>query len=98
MGKQMVIAFDVYGTLLHPNDEYSLAIQFLIKRFKARGNKIILWSGAGAEDAREAAEKLSITEYIDEYRDKQIYSDKPDFAFDDDEFAMFLAKNPTILV
>ena len=71
------ISIDVDGTLLDESDNLiPLALEKLLE-LKLKGHRLQLWSSAGAEYARQVAEKHLLTEVFDSY------GTKPDVAFDD---------------
>ena len=75
--KQIVIAFDVDGTLVNNgaiSDQHLVANErirtLLIILAHMKNVKIIVWSGGGELWARQAAAALGIQKYVDEYADK----------------------------
>lgn len=76
--KQVLIAFDVDGTLISNGAlaEHEIVanerIRTLLIIFAHMKNvKIMVWSGGGELWARQAAAKLGIEKYVDQYADKQ---------------------------
>lgn len=98
------IAFDIRGTLVNTRDpDHALAMRLLLKRLKDRGHTIIIWTGQDTEFAKAEIKKLSLENYIDQYRvkgerDKDGKLFQPDIVFDDDGSADFLGKETTIVV
>jgi len=98
--KQVVIAFDIDGTLRDNTVEDRLVANerirtLLIILSSMKNTTIMVWSGGGADYAREVAAAMSIEQYVDVYEDKAyggydanghpIFHTnlKPDIAFDD---------------
>lgn len=96
--KTVVIAFDVDGTLRNNTDDTMVANerirQLLIILSSFKNTEIIVWSGGGELYARQAAEKLHVTQFVDGFASKNfIRKDgvkpvfnpdiKPDIAIDD---------------
>lgn len=103
--KTITIAFDVDGTLRNNQDFYEhgdsgsplaneriRTLLVILSSFK--NVKIIVWSGGGELYARQVADKLHITQYVDGYASKNLVSKegkkpifapdiKPDIAIDD---------------
>ena len=74
--KQVVIAFDVDGTLR--NNQYAdrpIANErirtLLITLASMKNTKIIIWSGGGELYCRQIASAFGIEKYVDAYADKQ---------------------------
>lgn len=73
--KQIVIAFDVDGTLRDNTvEERVVANQrirtLLITLSSMRNTTIMVWSGGGAMYARQAAAAMAIEQYVDVFEDK----------------------------
>jgi hydroxymethylpyrimidine pyrophosphatase-like HAD family hydrolase len=98
--KEIVIAFDIDGTLRDNTVQDRLIANerirtLLITLASMKNTRIMLWSGGGANYAREVAAAMAIEQYVDVYEDKGYggYDDegrpifhtdlKPDIAFDD---------------
>jgi hydroxymethylpyrimidine pyrophosphatase-like HAD family hydrolase len=82
-----LVCFDVDGTLLQNAagaDVPRPNIIALLKLLSKKGNKIIVWSGGGAEYARMQATRLHLDEYIFGYASKNDAMEiKPYLAIDD---------------
>lgn len=87
----MIIAFDVDDTLIIPAiatgrdiDTPSYDTIAIYKWFQNQGNRMIIWSGGGADYAQMWANKLGLT--ADQYLAKTTeLKDQIDIAFDDSD-------------
>lgn len=97
--KKVVIAFDVDGTLINNKstakpvaNERIRSLLIALSSFK--NTKIVVWSGGGEVYARQVAQSIGISQYVDDYASKnhvgtvdgkhQFAPDiKPDIAIDD---------------
>ena len=73
--KELVIAFDIDGTLRDNTIRERVVANerirtLLITLSSMRNTKIMLWSGGGATYAREVAAAMAIEQYVDVYEDK----------------------------
>lgn len=80
--KQVLIAFDIDGTLRNNTVDQSLApvanerIRTLLITFASMKNtKILVWSGGGELYARQVAAALGVDSYVDIYASKDITPD-----------------------
>ena len=86
--KQIVIAFDVDGTLRdntradnRPNERIR---QLFITLSSFKNTRCVIWSGSGELYARQVARELGLSGYCTEYYDKQAWRElTPDIAIDD---------------
>jgi hydroxymethylpyrimidine pyrophosphatase-like HAD family hydrolase len=74
--KQIVIAFDIDGTLRDNTVQDRLAANerirtLLITLASMKNTTIMLWSGGGAKYARQVAAAMAIEQYVDVYEDKK---------------------------
>ncbi len=98
--KQIVVACDIDGTLRDNSVQDRVIanerIRTLLRILSSMKNTtIMVWSGGGAQYARQVAAAMAIEQYVDVYEDKGYggYDDhghpifhtdlKPDIAFDD---------------
>ena len=75
MGTRLLVAFDVDDTLIVPavatgfdRDVPSYETIAVYRWFQAQGHEMVIWSGGGADYARQWADKLGLT--ADWYLDK----------------------------
>lgn len=73
--KQIVIAFDIDGTLRDNTVEDHLVANerirtLLIVLASMKNTTIMVWSGGGAGYARQVAAAMAIEQYVDVYEDK----------------------------
>lgn len=57
-----------------------------LKRHKSQGQRIVVWSNAGADWAEAVVIALGITEYVD------VVTSKPKFYYDDMDASQFMGK------
>lgn len=74
--KQIVIAFDIDGTLRDNTIQDRLVANerirtLLIALASMKNTTIMLWSGGGAKYARQVAAAMAIEQYVDVYEDKK---------------------------
>lgn len=98
--KKVVIAFDVDGTLRDNRvDDRVVANErirtLLVVLASFKNTEIVVWSGGGELYARQVADKLGISQYVDTYTSKNLVGQtengtydfrpdiKPDIAIDD---------------
>lgn len=93
-----IIAFDIQGVLIGTNDPNDgLAMQYLLKRLKRSGHKIIVWTSDSQEYAKSKVKELNLEVYVDECRTKFDEGERPDIAFDDNPVTSILAEQSIIL-
>jgi len=82
--KEIIIAFDVDGTLLNNEGMTVLLLQILSKKMK--NTKIYVWSGGGKEYAEKICREYGLEKYVDRCFGKQEYDEelygKVDICFD----------------
>ena len=90
---RLTVAFDVDDTLIIPavatgfdRDVPNYDTVALYRWFQAQGHTMIVWSGGGADYARQWADKLGLV--ADEYLDKHAAGIAPDLAFDDSDLSL----------
>lgn len=77
--KELLIAFDVDGTLVN-NDKSPITANeriraMLITLSSMKNTKILVWSGGGELWARQAVAGLGLGAYVDAYGDKMLGTD-----------------------
>lgn len=92
----LVVAFDVDDTLVVPaaatgfdRDVPNYDTIALYRWFQSQGNTMVIWSGGGADYARDWADKLGLV--ADDYLDKHYAASQgvhPDLAFDDSDLIL----------
>ncbi len=77
--KKTLIAFDIDGTLRNNNytdrvvaNERIRTLLITLSSFK--NIKIHVWSGGGESYARQCAQEMGLSKYIDSYSDKEVIS------------------------
>lgn len=72
--KKITIAFDCDGTLLNNTESKPVANErirsLLVALASFKNTRIIVWSGGGELYARQVAQALGITKYVDGYASK----------------------------
>lgn len=103
MGEPLTVAFDVDDTLIVPalatgfdRDVPNYETIAVYRWFQAQGHRMVIWSGGGADYAKQWAEKLGLV--ADDYLDKHYKWDgqalfvdgpvKPDISFDDSDLTL----------
>lgn len=86
--RKVVIAFDVDGTLRNNEENRIIAnedIRTLVRILdKFKNIEIVVWSGSGELYARQIADKLHISQWVDKFASKLNHEAiKPDIAIDD---------------
>lgn len=81
--KQVVIAFDIDGTLRDNTITDKVVANervrsLLIALASMKNTKIIVWSGSGEIYARQVSASLGIDKYVDQYSDKNYLGKSPD--------------------
>lgn len=98
--KQIVIAFDIDGTILNNetggvNLEVVQLMALLKKRMK--NTYIVVWSGGGSDYCRHICDKFSLRPYVDNMIGKkdfdEVWFGKVDIAFDDEHAFAMAEKN-----
>jgi hypothetical protein len=90
---KLVVAFDVDDTLIVPavatgfdRDVPNYETIAVYRWFQAQGHTMVIWSGGGADYAKQWAEKLGLR--AESYRDKHEPWDPPDLSFDDSDLTL----------
>ena len=109
--KEVVIAFDIDGTLLNnegippetpphlrPQTSVNLEVVLLLQLLAKhmKNTRIILWSGGGKEYAEQVARRYGLERYVDRCYGKGECDEEVDIAFDD-VHACDLAKHNIIV-
>lgn len=72
--KQVTIAFDCDGTLLNNTQQQMVANErirtLLITLSSFKNTRIVVWSGGGELYARQVANALGVSKYVDDYAGK----------------------------
>lgn len=102
--KQIIVAFDVDGTILNNEGATSdnginlpvVQLMEVLKR-KMKNTRIIVWSGGGKDYAEHIVEKYGLGKYVDDCYGKTMYEEeldgKVDIAFDDQHAFSMAEKN-----
>ena len=90
---RLIIAFDVDDTLIVPavatgfeRDVPSYEAIAVYRWFQAQGHEMVIWSGGGADYARQWADRLGLV--ADHYLDKHDAPFLPHIAFDDSDLTL----------
>ena len=80
---QLVVAFDVDGTLLNKTSGYEDTPNYSVLQVyfwhRSNGAKIIIWSGCGKDCARAMALKLGLKHRFEDTDNDPIIMEKPSF-------------------
>ena len=106
--KEIVIAFDIDGTLLNnegiphetpphlrPATAINLEVVSLLQLLSKhmKNTRVIVWSGGGKEYAEGIVRKYGLEKYVDRCYDKAACDEKVDIAFDDQHSFELAEKN-----
>lgn len=89
--KELLIAFDVDGTLINFDDTPRYDIIELLYSFHWAGCKVMVWSGGGKDYAQHWCDKLGLSPNIISSKFQPLYQEedyKPDIAFDDEVISL----------
>jgi len=105
--KEIIIAFDIDGTLLNnegippatpphlrPKTSVNLEIVLLLQiLYRMKNTRIIVWSGGGKEYAQEIVRLYGLEKYVERCYAKNMCDEKVDICFDDVHACELAEKN-----
>ena len=81
--RKLTVAFDVDGTLIDDEDRPRKDIIQILVKHAIAGDIVYVWSGGGVSYASTWVGRLGIERWVDRVIAKQMYTVKPDVAYDD---------------